>query len=321
MDLKLKRIICDNCGSSDIIRDGVVRPGMVKTCPHCGESFVVVDLVGESDNDENAQDESLFKVQNLKLTGYDTSGGSKMNIPKSLGVMSVEERAFENQLDITSVKFPSNLRSIGERAFSGCYNLNSVSFPPSLEVMMRECFMFCERLMWAQLPAQIKAVPERAFAFCKNLNYVELPSGVTNISAGAFAGCGLLSDINFYGGSGVSSELKEIGQDAFMYCQSLSEIELSSSLVTIGSSAFSYCSSLEKVVIPKSVTKIGDRAFAGCRRLREVFIPFGVESLGKGVFSGCHSNLKIKCAATKAPSGWDRDWSGCEAKPLWGARD
>ena len=60
----------------------------------------------------------------------------------------------------------------------------------------------------------------------------------------------------------------------------------------IGDSAFSYCSSLTEINIPDSVTSIGDYAFSGCSSLTEITIPGSVTSIGDDAFSWC-DNLTI----------------------------
>ena len=59
--------------------------------------------------------------------------------------------------------------------------------------------------------------------------------------------------------------MTSIGDSAFSFCDSLSEIVIPSSVTSIGKYAFSCCDSLSEIVIPSSVTSIGDRAFYNCR--------------------------------------------------------
>ena len=50
-------------------------------------------------------------------------------------------------------------------------------------------------------------------------------------------------------------------------------------VVSIGDDAFQYCRSLTNVTIPYSVTSIGDAAFFGCTGLTSVTIPDSVTSI------------------------------------------
>ena len=62
----------------------------------------------------------------------------------------------------------------------------------------------------------------------------------------------------------------------------------------IGNSAFGWCESLTNINIPNGVTNIGDEAFGGCRSLTNINIPNSVTNIGDGAFSGCSSLTKIK---------------------------
>ena len=55
----------------------------------------------------------------------------------------------------------------------------------------------------------------------------------------------------------------------------------------IGNSAFSFCSSLTNINIPNSVTNIGDTAFMYCKSLTNINIPNSVTNIGDGAFIFC----------------------------------
>jgi hypothetical protein len=55
----------------------------------------------------------------------------------------------------------------------------------------------------------------------------------------------------------------------------------------IGDSAFTWCISLTNIVIPSSVSSIGSAAFDGCHGLRIVEIPSSVTSIGDEAFAEC----------------------------------
>lgn len=82
-----------------------------------------------------------------------------------------------------------------------------------------------------------------------------------------------------------------IGDNAFVYCRNLSEIEIPSSVISIGKDAFSSCKNLSQIEIPSSVTSIGDLAFAYCYSLSEITIPNSVTVIEWGTFAEC-INLK-----------------------------
>lgn len=55
-------------------------------------------------------------------------------------------------------------------------------------------------------------------------------------------------------------------------------------VTSIGNSAFYYCDSLTEITIPDSVTSIGGGAFGDCSSLTTIMIPNGVTSIGGGEF-------------------------------------
>lgn len=84
-----------------------------------------------------------------------------------------------------------------------------------------------------------------------------------------------------------------IGNSAFLFCSSLTSINIPSSVTNIGDLAFHFCSSLISVNISNSVTNIGDRAFCLCSSLISINISNSVKNIGNGAFSECKSLSKI----------------------------
>lgn len=83
--------------------------------------------------------------------------------------------------------------------------------------------------------------------------------------------------------------VKSIGDDAFSYYDTLTNITISNGIKIIGSSAFSDCTSLESISIPKSVTSIGDFAFYRCESLTSIKIPEKIKIISEYMFSECSS--------------------------------
>ena len=77
-----------------------------------------------------------------------------------------------------------------------------------------------------------------------------------------------------------------IGDGAFLYCWSLTQVTISDGVTSIGDQAFYGCSALTQVTIPNSVTNIGYGAFEDCYALTQVTIPDGVTSIGYYAFEG-----------------------------------
>ena len=112
--------------------------------------------------------------------------------------------------------------------------------------------------------------------------------GVKVIGNGAFTFCRSLTNIN------IPNSVTNIGYEAFECCRSLTNINIPNGVTNIGYNAFSDCHSLTNINIPNSVTNIGDAAFSGCSSLTKINIPNGVTNIGDIAFSGCDSLTKIK---------------------------
>ena len=67
-------------------------------------------------------------------------------------VVAIADRAFENNLRLTSVIIPEGVQSIGWFAFSGCIALASVTLPTSLSVVQYGAFQNCPSSMTVSCP-------------------------------------------------------------------------------------------------------------------------------------------------------------------------
>ena len=91
----------------------------------------------------------------------------------------------------------------------------------------------------------------------------------------------------------ISKGVTSIGNEAFKWCERLTNVTIPDSITSIGNSAFYDCSSLTSVTIPDSVTSIGEWAYYGCSSLTSVTIPHGVTSIGGAAFWGCSSLTSV----------------------------
>lgn len=90
-------------------------------------------------------------------------------------------------------------------------------------------------------------------------------------------------------GEGITS----IGEDAFAFRKSVTNVQLSNSIEAIGENAF-FATDIKSMVIPKGVVEIGENAFSNCDKMEELVLFDGLESIGDFAFSGCVSLKKIE---------------------------
>lgn len=112
---------------------------------------------------------------------------------------------------------------------------------------------------------------------------VKLPLTITSIGQNSFINCNRINELT------IPNTVLSIGDYAFQYCSSLTDIVLPTSLTTIGSNLFYNCSQLQAISIPATVTSIGDYAFGECASLDSVKLSTGLTTLGSGVFYLCSS--------------------------------
>ncbi len=210
--------------------------------------------------------------------------------------------------------------SIDEYAFGNCSNLTSVTISDSVTVIASNAFYNCKNLTSITIPDSITSIGESAFSGCSSLESITLPfigdsKDITTNDIYHHYPFGYIFGTNSYKG-GIKTEqyyknwtttstrryyyipstLKSVTitcgdvlYGAFYNCNNLTSVILGNGVISIGDYAFYGCSSLQSVTIGDGVTSIGQSAFAGCNKLTNITIPNGVISVGTWAFSGCSS--------------------------------
>ena len=153
----------------------------------------------------------------------------------------------------------------------------------------------------------VTSIENRAFSNYTSLTSVTIPGNVTNIGRYAFSGHTSLMAIIVEAGnssySSVDGVLFDKSGTMLIQCPGgrTGSYTIPSGVISIGDLAFYYCRSLTNVTIGNSVTNIGLRAFDGCTSLVTISIPSGVASIGNFAFEACAS-LNAVCFQGNAPS-------------------
>ena len=79
----------------------------------------------------------------------------------------------------------------------------------------------------------------------------------------------------------------EIGENAFLNCKTLKNVQFPSTLQRIEKSAFSGCSAISMLTLPANLKFIGENAFDGLVLLREITLPSTLEEIGASAFANC----------------------------------
>ena len=91
----------------------------------------------------------------------------------------------------------------------------------------------------------------------------------------------------------VSSNVKTIGEKAFIQCSVLTTVIIPDSVTSIGAYAFNSCNALKRITLPNSITAIEEQTFAWCTALTEVTVGRNLTRIEEQAFSNCHSLRKI----------------------------
>ena len=199
---------------------------------------------------------------------------------ESYTVVGIDDMAFMGCAKLTSVTFPSTLKTIGEGAFYGCSRLTSVELPAQTVSIGNEAFGDCPLLATLSLGEGLKSIGRSAFENCIALTGVSMPADMESIGALAFKGCTKLAS------AALGNSLTLLGDSAFYGCSALQSVELPVTVSSVGTRTFAGCSALNAVGLG-NVSTIGEAAFNGCSALTEIAIPNGVETLGNSAFYNC----------------------------------
>ena len=284
------------------------------------------------------------KPENLK---GDIVIPSKVEIDgKIYNVTSIEEYAFTECNNMTSITIPASITSVGFGVFNGCLGLTNVEIPSSITRIEGQMFGWCPNLTSVKIPTSVTSIGNRAFRECIKLDILEIPSSVTDIGVEAFydSHADLIIDN--------SEENVKVGSDAFWGCHSVTwkgvildkeetglQFEVSGSNATvvkgdysklesviipskvkindkvyavagIANNAFINCKSLSEVIIYRGITSIDHSAFSGCENLTSVTLSEGIEKIGNSAFEGCSKLKNINLPATVAYIG-EMAFDGC----------
>jgi len=96
---------------------------------------------------------------------------------------------------IGTYNIPSSVTSIEDYAFVECNNLTSVTIPSSITTIGLGAFRFCRNLTSISIPSSVTTIGSGAFWGCVKLTSISIPSSVTTIGHAAFFNCDSLTSV------------------------------------------------------------------------------------------------------------------------------
>ena len=232
-------------------------------------------------------------------------------------VAGILKAAFDRCENLTSISFPSTIKSIGDEAFYGLTGLAELTIPATIESIGDGAFKYSglkkltiadgnktlkmgkgstssnesmfsyqkvEKLeeVYIGRPIELTGGDGDLFYSC-NIKKVTFGSAVTEIPDGWFSGCDKLQQFS------ATDNLKRIGERCFKNCKALTDFK-AGGLEVIGKEALMSCEKLSQLTLSPSLVTIGDDAFSYTSALTELTIPASVTSIGDGAFR--YSGLK-----------------------------
>lgn len=144
----------------------------------------------------------LYKAKDMNIENCVINGNCKF----------INDGAFQNCTNLTSINIPNSVKCIGDWTFSGCENLKDVILPNSITTIGIMAFMGCISIETINIPKSVTSIGESAFSGCSGLLSVVIPDGVANIGKEAFEGCYNLTEVT------IPTATTSIDEFAFASC-------------------------------------------------------------------------------------------------------
>ncbi len=251
-------------------------------------------------------------------------------------VIEINPFAFYGCGSLTSITFPSTMKSIGEKSFSNCDLLKTLTFLGDAPVIAEDAFNYVTATSYypegnETYTEEIKEsdfggdliwtyegeIKEEDFYRCgENIIWSLNDDGVLTLS-----GSGVIYDYSvddevyapwYEQRASIESIIIEdgityIGESAFESCRAANGVSLADSVITIGKKAFKNCT-FTSIELPDNLKTIGESAFESTQ-LTTIVIPEEVTTVEKGAFQNSKlTSVTLPDSLTYIP---DNMFSGC----------
>ncbi len=140
-------------------------------------------------------------------------------------------------------------------------------------------------------PETLRSIGSSAFAH-STVKYIKFNEGLESIDRNAFYDCKSLDNVV------LPSTLKELGEMAFIYCESLMKIAIPEGVTSLGMATFKECVRLETVDLPSTLTNFEEQVFSTCYSLESIAIPEGTTFLPESFCYQCTQLTDIQFPST-----------------------
>lgn len=211
-------------------------------------------------------------------------------------VVGIDDNAFKDIYELTSVRFPETLLSIGQAAFLGCIGLrDTLIIPYGLRSIGSMAFNDCSgltTLIWKARNCQGSqhdtTLRYSYFYRCMGLSDIIIDTGVEQLPVEFISNVSGVKRLEFKGATRTAiinlaarnpqmrqlvlpPQMKEICHGAF-YETGIDTLMLPDSLEIVGDYGFAYSKNLRVVYMGEKVRRVGSYSFTECLQLQEVIL-------------------------------------------------
>lgn len=205
--------------------------------------------------------------------------------------------------EIQALRLDEGITAIQDGAFADCANLTSVTLSKSLQYIGNEAFRDCGSLCWVTLPQQLIGIGEKAFSGCTKLTSIVVPGAVGRIGDRAFEPTIILRG---HKNSASEDYIKDNGGtfrqvDYHKLASSSGQLDgmewtLRDGAMTVTGKGTLDLGALEAypwdalrgdivtLELGEGITEVDAQAFALCRKLTKVTVPASLEKTAQGAF-------------------------------------
>ncbi len=246
-----------------------------KNIEHIGESAFISctglkKIVVDEENQNYSSDNFgvLFNKDKTRLIKCPQAYCGDYTIPDS--VKKIETEAFYVCPELTAVTMGKNVEVIGLQAFYSCEKLTALVLGDSVRQIGDEAFAFCTELAEVRIGKGVEAIGELAFDYNGKLSGIWVDEGNPNFSSdehGALfdkAKTRLIKAPQTLADEYIIPQtVTQIDAAALRDCAELRSLVLPEGLKSIGDNAFAYCERLSDIAFPDSIIRIGSATMEG----------------------------------------------------------
>ena len=237
-------------------------------------------------------------------------------VPASVRV--IEDSAFSACSSLKYCQLPDSVEHLGGGAFWACTSLERIRIPRKIRKIYGYTFTSCWSLCEVDMPEVDELIGENAFYCCSALKEIRTYRPLREVAPNAFdqsahiildfggvrIPAGEYFDYQLEGkrlvkylGRGESVHIPEgiaeIGREAFLSSETLTEVWVPNSVTRVEDSAFSNCVKLERAHLCDSILELGGGAFWNCQSLKEITLPRMIKGVRGYTFVACVSLSRV----------------------------